>query len=219
MRIPRKAALSAALFLLAFAGAFACASKDRKAARAVRPDDAPAQTAGDETPPAVVDEEPPAPPDPFEGITGDPSVGFAGEEQLLLDDRATELTVPAFDVACVRGEDLLRAPASVDARFESVASEQSVPLGRVRFVRIERRDASVARLCRPVRHDARLYAPLFREQEPASTWLVEYDAGDVRAAVRRLVERAASKKATAAGPPRAIVVRGEVVAVALPIAG
>lgn len=218
MRIARSAACAAVLVVLAGIGAFACASKERKAASAPHTGDGePIAAAPDDVETADEPVEPPAPVDPLAGVTGDPAVGFAGEERLLLAAGAAELEVPAFDVACVRGEDVLRAPADVDARFESVALEQKVSLGRVRFVRIERRDGSVARLCRPVREDALLYAPLFRVQEPASTWLVEPEAGDVEAGMRRLLERAASQKARAAGPPRAIVVRGKVVALALPI--
>lgn len=173
---------------------------------------------------AVAERAPDEPVDPLAGIGGDPSVGFVGEDRLLVFAPAAgadDVVVPAFDVACVRGEDALRAPDGVDARFERFAEEQKIALGRVRFVRLERDLATsrggAPRLCRPVREDAEIYAPLFRQREPAATWLVDREGSDVSAAVRRLVERAAKAGAASAGPPRAIVVRGKVVAVALPI--
>lgn len=217
MKLARSAALAAALLGFAGAGAFACASKERKATGALEED---ALAPREEKPTArAKPRPPPAPKDPFEGITGDASVGFEGAEQLLKEAIVGELVLPSFEVACVRGEDALETPSAVDGQIERLALEQQISLGRVRFVRIESdpsRGSASARLCRPVREDALLYAPLFREREPASRWLVEASA-DVPTALRALLSRAAAEQAKATAPPRAIVVRGKVVAVALPV--
>ncbi len=223
----RSAALSVVVVLSLALAASACArSHERKAAPTVRAGAdhgvAPAAVSPDPSDDDDDSEAVQAAVDPLAGITGDASVGFPGDDRLLAEALAADLEVPAFDVACVRAEDALRAPATVDARFQNFAEEQHVALGRVRFVRLEQdprihTGRAEPRLCRPVREDAELYAPLFRVREPASTWLVEREQKDVGAAVRVLVERAAKQGAKAAGPPRAVVVRGEIVAVALPI--
>lgn len=210
--------------------AFACArAQERKAAPSVSPESAAAPSAATGEEPAsgsvvqdsVVAVATAEPLDPFHGISGDLSVGFAGDDRLLAEALANDVMVPAFDVACLRGDDALRSPDEVDARFQSLADAQKVSVGRVRFVRLER-DPSRAgrgqpRLCRPVAEDAELYAPLFRERESAATWLVEREHSDVKEAVKRLLQRAQKAGAVSAGPPRAVVVRGKVVAVALPI--
>lgn len=206
-------------------GAFACArASERRAPKAPIAEATASSTAGE----SVTPEEPEepaalaAPEDPFAGIRGDRAVGFPGEESLLTDTLMGDVGMPALDVACLGGSDALSAPTVLDARFEEIAAEQEVSLGRVRFVRLESDPSRVPsqampRLCRPVMGTAVLHAPLFRQKEPPSTWLVEGAPTDVPAATRRLLERAAKAGAKAAGAPRVVVVRGKHVAVALPI--
>lgn len=221
MKLARPAALASAFLALAGAGVFACASKDRKAPGTPLDEDAPAAVVEPAPAKAAAPSPPPPPRDPFEGISGDPTVGFEGAEALLREAIAPDLELPAFDLACFRAEGALETPGLVDSGLEQLAREQAVALGRVRLIRIESdpsRGEVHARLCRPVREDALLHAPLFREKEPAARWLVEPQA-DVAAAVKALLSRAAEERVKPAAPPRAVVVRGRVVAVALPVTG
>lgn len=219
-------ALLLLLLVVVGLGAFACArASERRAPKAPLAEVTPSSTNAGESVPSEEPEAPAAPAaphDPFAGISGDRALGFAGEESLLTDTLQADVGMPALDVACLGGRDALSAPAVLDARLEQIAADQDVSLGRVRFVRLESDPSraptrAMPRLCRPVMATAELHAPLFREKELASTWLVESAATDVPAATRRLMERAAKAGARAAGAPRVVVVRGKHVAVALPI--
>jgi hypothetical protein len=173
------------------------------------------------TPPLV--EAPPL--DPFEGITGELALGFADEAMLLTSEPPDRFSAPALELACLPNKDALSSPASADARLESLATEQAAKLGRLRFVRFES-DVSavpmrtVPRLCRVVHEAQALYAPLFRLREPPALWLVErLREGDLSVALATLIARAGEEGRAPSGPPRVLVVRGEAIAAALPLAG
>lgn len=166
---------------------------------------------------ASVDEEPA---DPLAGISGAKDVTFDGEEPLLLWAKGDQLRVAEHELACLAEDNALSDPGRADARLENVAEDQGVKLGRLRVVRIERPldgEAHRPRLCRPVTPDAALYAPLFRVREPASTWRLQDVGAGTKKTLASLLESTRAQGQQPASVPRAVVVRGQVRAVALPV--
>lgn len=225
----RAFALTAALGLVVVVASVACSrtrSADVKLAPAgqltsevptARGATGPGATGGSEdgSPPAL------KPVDPLAGITGSADVSFSGEEGLLRWASGDEVEVAAHQLACLYDASALAEPARADARLQNIAEDLGVTLGRLRVVRVERPLTGLAprpRICRPIVGEAPLFAPLFRVREPASRWRMKASTTEgAGAGLAAFVSEVTQGGATPASVPRTVVVRDNVVALALPV--
>jgi hypothetical protein len=218
------------LLVVTLAAAAACAGVVVACAQTDNAADAPPPEASDDVAavaaPAAADsgegaKAPAAKEDPLAGITGDASLAFAGEEALLSKTPAARVDVVAVDLACLPDGRAAAEPASVLARLDEVAAEQGVALGRLRVVRYEAhpgQDPKALRACRPVAKDAAIFAPLFRVKEPPAAWRIALLEGAASAeAVTAFIDEVMKGGGKPVAPPRLVVVREEIVAVALPV--
>lgn len=99
-----------------------------------------------------------------------------------------------FDVACFQSAEIFSDPAAANERLQQVADAQGIALGALTLVRVETAVSEVAgmpqaRLCRPVPKTAELYAPLFREVQPASRWVILQPSSEEGSILDQLVSR------------------------------
>ena len=132
--------------------------------------------------------------------------------------------MPALGLACIASDDAFAQPKRAQERLDAVAAAQGVALGGPRLVRMMRDPRAsltdpAPRACRPVDDRARIAAPLYREREPAASWLLVTpgNKGIVDDTARLLRECKALKRVGLL-PPRAILDDdGHTLALALPI--
>lgn len=134
---------------------------------------------------------------------------------------------PTVDAVCLGTIDAFAALADAETALQALATRQNIRLGGLRFVRLDsdpgaRPRRSTPRLCASVVDAAVVYAPLFREREASSSWLIERGLMSADTALGEVALRLANRAATAGraslGPVRALVEDGALVGLALPVA-
>jgi hypothetical protein len=130
--------------------------------------------------------------------------------------------MPGLELACLPSEDALVDPKKAHAKLDATALEQGVVLGGPRIVRITRDPRRslhdpAPRACRPVEETTRLAAPLYREREAPSLWVLVLPRGSVVEDTAHVL-REAGKQAVLAVPRVLLDERGDTLAFAVPVA-
>jgi hypothetical protein len=180
-----------------------------------------AAPAEEEPPPAT-----PPPPPPPEAPAELPVPVTSSGAPVVVDGKRVDdgdvIDMPALELACLADARALTDPARAAARFEEVARRDNVNVGTLRFVRLVRDPArSIVdpppRLCRALLGPAALKAPLEREREPASRWIVVQLKTTLGDDAARLARIAAERKLSPTATPRVLLdEEGRAVGVALP---
>lgn len=136
-------------------------------------------------------------------------VTLPGVQQDSVEDGAL-VRVDAMTLVCIADARALVDTALVFDRLDEEAQKLGATLGAVRVIRLARDPArSISdpppRACRSLVKDAPLKAPLSREREPVSTWLVTSSSASVVDDSARAVARVNAGAHKVSGAPRAIV--------------
>jgi hypothetical protein len=179
-----------------------------------------------ESPPASPRETPAREPSPVAPVVSAPAANAQGLALFGADVRdGAFVDAPALSLACLADPRALTEPALAFGRLEEEAKKLGATLGEPRVVRLVRDPARSLtdpppRACRPIVEDAVFKAPLSREAEPASRWLVTTSAGRVPDDASRALSRAGAQKLTTTAPPRVIVdENGAILAIVVPVEG
>jgi hypothetical protein len=164
---------------------------------------------------------PPAPPPPEPKpvvVTSTSPVTIEGKNV----DDGTLVDMPALELVCIADARALTEPTRVQQRFDDVARKENISLGGLQFVRLLRDPArSVVdpppRLCRTLAAPAELKAPLEREREPASRWIVVQIKTSLSEDAARVALLAQEKNLSPTSTPRVLLDdEGKPVGVAIP---